>query len=75
MKAKDIRYNTALELALMVMIGIFGTGSERKKALGSRYNEVQKIVDQIYKSQVIPVSDINVKLDSMTEEMKKELLQ
>ena len=75
MKAKDIRYNTALELALMVMIGIFGTGSERKKALGSRYDEVQKIVDQIYKSQVIPVSDINMELDSMTEEMKKELLQ
>lgn len=75
MKAKDIRYNTALELALMVMIGIFGTGSERKKALGSRYDEVQKLVDQIYKSQVIPVSDINMKLDSMTEEMKKELLQ
>ena len=75
MKAKDIRYNTALELALMVMIGIFGTGSERKKALGSRYDEVQKIVDQIYKSQVIPVSDINMKIDSMTEEMKKELLQ
>lgn len=73
MKAQNIQYNTALELALMVMIGVFGTGSDRKKALGSRYDEVQKIVDQIYKTQTIPVSTINIKLDSMNEELKKEL--
>lgn len=73
MKAQNIQYNTALELALMVMLGVFGTGSDRKKALGSRYEEVQKIVDQIYKTQTIPVSTINKKLDSMNEELKKEL--
>ena len=73
MKAQNIQYNTALELALMVMLGVFGTGSDRKKALGSRYEEVQKIVDQIYKTQTIPVSTINIKLDSMNEELKKEL--
>lgn len=73
MKTQNIQYNTALELALMVMLGVFGTGSDRKKALGSRYEEVQKIVDQIYKTQTIPISDINKKLDSMNEELKKEL--
>lgn len=73
MKAQNIQYNTALELALMVMLGVFGTGSDRKKALGSRYDEVQKLVDQIYKTQTIPVSTINKKLDSMNEELKKEL--
>lgn len=73
MKAQNIQYNTALELALMVMLGVFGTGSDRKKALGSRYDEVQKIVDQIYKTQTIPVSTIIKNLDSMNEELKKEL--
>ena len=73
MKAQNIQYNTTLELALMVMIGVFGTGSDRKKALGNRYDEVQKLVDQIYKTQTIPVSTITKQLDSMNEELKKEL--
>ncbi len=73
MKAENIKYNTALELALMVMIGVFGTGAGRKKALGDRYEEVQGIVDRIYKYKIIPISDINQKFDFINEEMKKEL--
>lgn len=73
MKAQNISYNTTLELALMVMIGVFGTGSDRKKALGNRYDDVQKLVDQIYKNKIIPVSSFIKNLDSMNEELKKEL--
>ena len=73
MKAQNISYNTTLELALMVMIGVFGTGSDRKKALGNRYDEVQKMVDQIYKNKIIPISSFIKNLDSMNEELKKEL--
>lgn len=73
MKAQNIQYNTTLELALMVMIGVFGTGSDRKKALGTRYDDVQKLVDQIYKNKIIPVSTLIKNLDSMNEEIKKEL--
>lgn len=73
MKTQDIQYNTTLELALMVMIGVFGTGTDRKKALGSRYDDVQKLVDEIYKNKIIPVSTIIKNLDSMNDEIKKEL--
>lgn len=73
MKAQNISYNTTLELALMVMIGVFGTGSDRKKALGNRYDEVQKMVDQIYRNKIIPVSTVITNLDSMNEELKKEI--
>lgn len=73
MKTQNIQYNTTLELALMVMIGVFGTGSDRKKALGIRYEEVQKLVDQIYKNKIIPVSTFIKNLDSMNDELKKEL--
>jgi len=73
MKVQNISYNTTLELALMVMIGVFGTGSDRKKALGNRYDDVQKLVDQIYKNKIIPVSSFIKNLDSMNEELKKEI--
>jgi len=36
-----------LELALMVLLNYFGTGSARRQKLGSRYTAVQRIVDQI----------------------------
>ena len=75
MKAHNIQYNTTLELALMVMIGVFGTGSDRKKALGSRYDDVQKLVDQMYKTKIIPISTVIKNLDSMNEELKKELCE
>lgn len=75
MKAQNIQYNTALELALMVMLGVFGTGTDRKKALGSRYDSVQKLVDQIYKTNIIPISTVNKNMDSMNEELKQEILK
>lgn len=40
------KYND-LELALMVMLGYFGNGADRRAALGSRYDGVQDLVEDI----------------------------
>jgi putative lipase involved disintegration of autophagic bodies len=36
-------------LAVDVIFGLYGNGTERKDKLGNKFNEVQKIVNQIYK--------------------------
>jgi hypothetical protein len=36
-----------LDLALMTLLGYFGTGSSRRKNLGKRYAKVQILVNQI----------------------------
>lgn len=41
-----------LELALMVLLGYFGNGQARKNKLGSRYSDVQAIVEQILRGTV-----------------------
>lgn len=41
-----------LELALMVLLGYFGNGQERKNRLGSRYDKAQAIVEQILRGTV-----------------------
>lgn len=41
---------TTLELAVRVMKGEYGAGAERRKALGSRYNEVQNFINHIANS-------------------------
>lgn len=38
---------TTLELAIAVMNGSYGNGDERKKRLGSRYDEVQGFIDHV----------------------------
>lgn len=43
-----------LELALMILLGVYGNGAARKQALGSRYTEAQKIVDFIVSTSNIP---------------------
>lgn len=48
---------TALEFAARVMDGDFGTGEERKKALGNRYDEVQNIVNYVLTSPADRVAD------------------
>lgn len=40
------KYND-LELALMVMLGYFGNGADRRAALGSRYDKVQALVEEL----------------------------
>ena len=43
----NIEKYSDLELALMVLLNYFGTGSKRKEALGDRYKYVQPLVNQI----------------------------
>lgn len=74
MKCKDYTTNTTLELALMVMLGVFGTGDARKKALGKRYDKVQKLVNQINSTGVIPESTVFSALQLINDELLKEII-
>lgn len=44
-----------LDLALLVLLDVFGSGNERKKALGGRYHRVQELVNQIRHTGLVPV--------------------
>jgi len=61
------------ELAIKVINGEFGNGSARRKALGYRYDAVQKIVDQKLKGTVAsdPVYHTVVKGDTLSGIAKK----
>lgn len=54
MTVGSISSYTNLELALMCICGYLGNGDQRKSKLGSRYNAVQKLVDQILNSNKVP---------------------
>ena len=43
---------STLDLVCAVMDGMYGNGDERKKALGSRYNEVQDLINHIASASV-----------------------
>ena len=43
-----------LELALMILIGCYGNGEARRKALGSRYPAAQGLVEDILRTDRIP---------------------
>lgn len=51
-QTKSLGTYSDLELALMVLLGYYGNGSDRKKRLGSRYGTVQAIVEQILRGTV-----------------------
>ena len=46
MKVNPEKYSN-LDLALMTLLGYFGTGNTRRKNLGKRYAKVQILVNQI----------------------------
>lgn len=48
---------TTLELVAKVMQGEFGNGDDRKNALGSRYDEVQGVIDHIASTSVSDLAD------------------
>ena len=52
--ADPISQYTDLELALMVLLDVFGKGNKRREALGPRFSKVQTIVNQIIVSGYIP---------------------
>ena len=43
-----------LELALMILLGYYGNGEKRRKALGNRYPAAQGLVEDILNSGRIP---------------------
>ena len=52
--ADPISQYTDLELALRVLLDVFGKGNKRREALGPRFSKVQTIVNQIIISGYIP---------------------
>lgn len=59
-----------LEAALMVLLGYYGNGQTRVKALGSRYNEIQGLVDQILISNSIPSGSGSVSQETIRAAVK-----
>lgn len=53
----DHKDSSLLSLIVKVMTGKFGDGEDRKKALGSRYDEVQNAVNHIYNSTAKTLAD------------------
>lgn len=58
-----------LELALMVLLGFYGNGQDRKNRLGSRYVAVQSIVEQILRGSV-PAGSGNIKTDTVEKAVR-----
>lgn len=54
MKPGKLSSYSDLELALMILLGVYGNGAARKAALGSRYAAAQGIVEQILRMDIIP---------------------
>lgn len=54
MKPGNLNTYSDLEIALMIKLDVFGTGENRRKALGSRYAAAQNIVNQIGATGRIP---------------------
>lgn len=70
MQTQALSTYSNLELALMVLLGYFGNGQARVKALGSRYNDVQGVVDQILITQAIPSGSGSVTTDTIRSAVK-----
>lgn len=54
MRAGKLSTYSDLELALMILLGVYGNGAARRNALGSRYAAAQGIVEQILRMDIIP---------------------
>ena len=63
------KYND-LELALMVLLGWCGNGQARRDKLGSRYNDVQGIVEELLQGR-IPEGGGNVDPDKLEKAVNK----
>ena len=71
MRVNKIDSYTDLELALMVLLDYLGTGNVRKNKLGSRYKDVQSLVNYILLNNEIPEGTGNTTI----EDLNKVLLQ
>ena len=88
MKTAQLSTYSDLELALMILLGYFGNGQDRVKALGSRYSAAQSVVEEILLTGKIPSgsgaasadriikavhSVFDKDIDAITEELLNEL--
>lgn len=64
-KFKDLKDYSDVELAAWTICGYLGSGLNRKRKLGDRYNSVQRIVNNILHTGEIPVVE---KSDPVTTE-------
>lgn len=62
---------TDLELALMVLMNVFGSGETRRKNLGDRYTPVQIIVNRITSSRIIPPGKASATDEAIRRTFKK----
>ena len=65
MKINNINSYTDLELALMVLLDYLGSGQVRKKKLGSRYHDVQVLVNFILAYSEIPEGTGNLTIEEL----------
>ena len=86
MKPGNLNTYSDLEIALMIKLDVFGTGDNRRKALGSRYAAAQKIVSQIGATGRIPDGSaradpeklqkaIDAALGDTLEELKEDIIK
>ena len=88
MQTAQLSTYSDLELALMILLGYFGNGQDRVKALGNRYNAAQAVVEEILLTKKIPSgsgaasadriikavhSVFDKDIDAITEELLNEL--
>lgn len=59
-----------LELALMVLLGYFGNGKDREKALGSRFTKVQNVVNEIWNTGKIPSGSGSASADQVIKAVR-----
>lgn len=60
-----------LELALMVLFNVFGSGNDRRKRLGDRFSAVQTIVNQIVATKIIPAGKGSASDDAIRKVFKQ----
>lgn len=75
---------TDLELALMSMLGFTGNGADRQKLLGSRYDKVQGLINQILNTNTVPAGGgydpdqirkaMHAAFDSIINEVTQEVI-
>lgn len=75
-----------LEIALMILLGCYGNGQERKDALGSRYGTCQSIVDYILNNDEVPNGSgnldpkklqdaVNAVFEDVLKDVKEEIIE
>ncbi len=62
---------TELELALLVMLGQFGNGQERKNALGVYYDSVQAVVEYLAVGIVPKAVNYNISDEQIRKALEK----